>query len=438
MTVSIVKYDGSLNSLRKAVELCDGFGRLKPTDRVLVKPNNCFRHPITPPYGMVTTSTLLDMVLTLLREYGCSDITIGEGAIIGIFEELEPYTKHGFKGTGIDRVARKHGAKLADFNEQPSRQVDIGGLKAQIAEPALETDFLINIPTLKTHFQTMVSLGFKNLKGCLSKGSKKKFHTSGHLDRAISYLNEVVRTDLEIVDGIYMLEKGPETLAGIAHRKDLIIAGPDVFECDVVGSAVLGVDPAEVRYLREYAERHDRSFDLSAIDIRGEELQSVSEHLEWQFHPQEELLAPSGVTGLSAPTPGQSLCCGCAATLALALSILAKDNRRMDFAYAELLYGSELHAEKDTPRTVLYGNCSIRANRGLQNSTRIQGCPPSLTKTIIALAKALLSRPRQARMLAMRALKLAGIRLGIYREVFPRWERYRSKEFDEADFSFNR
>jgi len=37
---------------------------------------------------------------------------------------------------------------------------------------------------------------------------------------------------LVIIDGIYMLEKGPETLAGIAHRKDLIIASPDIFECD--------------------------------------------------------------------------------------------------------------------------------------------------------------------------------------------------------------
>ncbi len=436
MTVSIVKYNGSLDSVRKAIDLCGGFEKLKPADKVLIKPNNCFRHAITPPYGMVTTSTMLDMIVRLLKEHGCTDISIGEGAIIGIFDELDPYTKHGFKGTGIDRVARKHGVRLIDFNEHPSQEVDLGGLKARVASPALETDFLINVPTLKTHFQTMVSLGFKNLKGCLSKDSKKKFHRSNRLDISIAYLNETIRTDLAIVDGIYMLERGPEALAGVAHRKDLIIASPDVFECDVVGSTVLGIDPSQVEYLRQFAERHGRSFDIGAIDIRGEEIESVKENLEWRFHPQEELLMPAGVTGLSAPPPGQTLCSACGATLALTLSMLAKDNPGVDFGGAAFYYGLELEAQENDARTVLYGDCAIGVNRGLGKATRIKGCPPSLTTTMLATTKALLSRPRRMRMLAIRLLKMIGIRLGLYHELFPRWDRYRSAEFDAKDFSF--
>jgi len=34
----------------------------------------------------------------------------------------------------------------------------------------------------------------------------------------------------------------------------------------------------------------------------------------------------------------------------------------------------------------------------------------------------------------LRVMKLIGIRLGIYHEIFPRWERYRSKEFDKTHF----
>jgi uncharacterized protein (DUF362 family) len=176
MTVSLVKFDDSLDSLRKAVELCDGFGKLNRNDKILIKPNNCFRHKIMPPYGMVTTSKIIDIdgVIRLLLEHGCKDISIGEGAIIGILDELEPYTKRGFKGTGIDRVAEKHGVQLIDFNQGPFQELDLGGVKAQVSRAALETDFLINIPVLKTHFQTKVSLGFKNLKGCLSKASKQR------------------------------------------------------------------------------------------------------------------------------------------------------------------------------------------------------------------------------------------------------------------------
>jgi uncharacterized protein (DUF362 family) len=434
MTVSLVKFDDSLDSLRKAIELCQGFEKLGKNEKVLIKPNNCFRHKIMPPYGMVTTSKVIEGIVQLLIEHGCQDISIGEGAIIGIFDELEPYTKRGFKGTGIERIAKKYGIRLIDFNQGAFRRLDLGGVKVQVSEAVLDTDFLINVPVLKTHFQSKVSLGFKNLKGCLSKDSKRRFHTSKRLDALICLLNEAIKSDLVIIDGIYMLEKGPETLVGVAHRKDLIIASPDVFECDVVGATILGVDPAQVNYLREFAQRHGRSFDTSAIQIKGEDIEPLKEQLEWRFEPDKELLTPAKVTGLSAPYPGQTLCSACGATLALALSIFGKDNPGMDFGGVELYYGLELRLEREVQRVFLYGDCAIRRNKDLQDATKVEGCPPTLTKTLLALMKTLLSKPRMSRMLFLRAIKLIGIRLGIYQEIFPRWERYQSKEFDKTYF----
>ena len=435
MTVSLIKFDGSLDSLRRAIELCDGFEKLNKNDRVLIKPNNCFRHRIMPPYGMVTTSWIIDGVVRLLVEHGCKDISIGEGAIIGIFNELEPYTKRGFKGTGIEKIARKYGIKLVDFNTGAFNELDLGGIKVQVSKAALDTDFLINIPVLKTHFQTKVSLGFKNLKGCLNKDSKKRFHISKRLDSLICLLNEAIKSDLVIIDGIYMLEKGPETLAGIAHRKDLLIASPDVFECDVVGATILGIDSAQVDYLKEFAQRHNRSFDLNAIQIKGEDVESLKEQLEWRFEPDRELLMPAKITGLSAPYPGQTLCSACGATLALALSIFGKDNPGMDFGGVAFYYGLGLKPENDTHQFFLYGDCAIRSSKDLQNAIKIEGCPPTLTKTLLALMKALLSKPRMVRILLLRAIKLIGIRLGVYHEIFPGWERYRSKEFDKTHFA---
>jgi uncharacterized protein (DUF362 family) len=434
MTVSLVKFDGSLGSLRKAIELCQGFEKLDRNDRVLIKPNNCFRHKIMPPYGMVTTSKVIEGVVQSLLEYGCKDISIGEGAIIDILDELGPYTKRGFKGTGVGKISKKYGVKLIDFNKAPSRKVDLGGVKVQISRAALDTDFLINIPVLKTHFQTKVSLGFKNLKGCLSQDSRKRFHMSRRLDTLICRLNEATKSDLVIIDGIYMLEKGPETLVGVAHRKNLIIAGPDIFDCDVVGATILGIDPGQVDYLKEFAQRHNRSFDISAIQIKGENIESLREQLEWKFEPDKELLTPAKITGLSAPYPGQTLCSACGATLALALSIFGKDSPGMDFGGAVLYYGLGLKPERDAQKVLLYGDCAIRSNKSLQNSTKIEGCPPTLTKTLLALMKSLLNRPRMFRMLLLRTMKLVGIRLGIYHEIFPRWERYRSKEFDKTHF----
>lgn len=456
MTVSLVRFDGSLDSLRRAIQLCHGFEKLGRNDRVLIKPNNCFRHRIMPPYGMVTTSKIVEGVIQLLLECGCQDISIGEGAITGVLDELDPYTKHGFRGTGIDRVAEKYGIRLIDFNQGPFQEVDLGEVKVQVARAALDTDFLINLPVLKTHFQTKVSLGFKNLKGCLSEGSRKRFHTSGRLDSLICLLNQAIRSDLVLIDGIYMLEKGPETLVGAAYRKDLIIASPDIFECDVVGTTILGIDPPQVDYLREFAQRYGRSFDISSIEMAGEDIESLTERLEWRFEPDQELLTPAKVTGLFAPDPGQSLCSACGATLALALSIFGKDNPKMDFGAVELRYGlgsgpkrgREDGARPSPTKVFLYGNCAIRSHMRLQEHAEegipsrfgqeiflIEGCSPTLNRTLLMLTKALLSKPRMLRGLLVRTMKLIGIRLGIYREMFPGWERYRSKEFDQSHFS---
>lgn len=449
MTVSIMRFDGTLDSLRKAIDLCHGFEKLDRNSPVLIKPNNCFRHSIMPPYGMVTTTRIVEGIVQLLLEHGCKDVSIGEGAIINIFDELEPYTKRGFAGTGIARMAAKYGVRLIDFNEGPFRELNLGGLKVEVAKAALKTEFLINVPVLKTHFQTGVSLGFKNLKGCLGPGSKKRFHTSKRLDTMICLLNEVIRSDLVIIDGIYMLEKGPETLAGTAYRKDLIIAGRDVFESDVVGATILGVDPAQVGYLKAFAERHGRSLDVGDIQIEGESLESVKEQLDWRFEPDRQLLSRTGTTGLCAPHPGQTLCSACGATLALALSMLGKDNPGTDFGGAELYYGlgSDLGSlgrgtERSPKKVFLYGNCAIRINRKAEAALRDQvriikmdGCPPTLSKTLLLLMNALLTRPRMVRMLLLRTLKLVGMRLRVYRETFPGWERYHSQQFDRKHFS---
>jgi hypothetical protein len=106
----------------------------------------------------------------------------------------------------------------------------------------------------------------------------------------------------------------------------------------------------------------------------------------------------------------------------------------MDFGSVAFYYGLELKPQADGQEVVLYGNCAIKSNKGRQNAIKIKGCPPTLTGTLLTLMKALLGKPRMSAMLLLRVAKLVGIRLGVYREVLPGWERYRSKEFDRSHF----
>ncbi|UCG82215.1 MAG: hypothetical protein JSW38_08370 [Dehalococcoidia bacterium] len=101
--MSLVKFDGPLDSLLSALELCNGFANLSSDSRVPMKPNNYFRHPIMPLYVMVPTSTIIDLIIQLLLEYGHGDISAGEEGIIGIFDELQPHTKRGFGVRALTR-----------------------------------------------------------------------------------------------------------------------------------------------------------------------------------------------------------------------------------------------------------------------------------------------------------------------------------------------
>src|SRR3990172_988097 len=103
--VAIVKYDGTSNALRRAIELSGGFEGLKPEHKILLKPNILWGGTKTfPPFGVVTTSTMVDHLLQLLRDGGCRDITIGEGTIPN--KEMGSSTWRGYEWSGIGKVAK--------------------------------------------------------------------------------------------------------------------------------------------------------------------------------------------------------------------------------------------------------------------------------------------------------------------------------------------
>jgi uncharacterized protein (DUF362 family) len=428
--VSIVKYDAISDSLRKAIELCDGFDRLKTSDKILLKPNILWGGTKKlPPFGVVTTSTIVGDIIHLLHEYGCKDISIGEGTIVN--DEMGSNTFKGYDWSGIRRVAKPYGVKLVDFNAEPFESVQLDEVKARISKVALEADFLINLPVLKTHRQTKVTLGMKNLKGCLALASKKSFHKH-NLNRLIALLNAKIKTHLVIIDGIYTMEGGPEFL-GRAHRANLIIASKDVFSCDIVGSIVMGIDPNEVEYLKEFASIQNRPLSLDSIDVKGESIENVAHRLEWHLF-YENIFREAGIKGITVQDPGDACCSGCAAILSAFSGVFCKDNPGVALDSVEICIGSHVKA-KDTSRKVfLLGDCAISANKDLQDAAKVKGCPPPILDTVLALTQGVLPRMRVAKILTSRMIKNIGMKMKIYDEEFPSFGHYTLPDFNRNHF----
>ena len=431
MAVSVVRLRDPFESLQRAIGLCEGFARLQNNHRVLLKPNIPFCFAM-PPYGMVTTTSVLEALVRLLLEHGCTDITIGEGTV----EILGSSTRRAYRWTRIDRLAKRYGVKLVDLNKGPFVSVDLGGVRVQISAAAFETDFLINVPVLKTHSQTRVSLGFKNLKGFLSSTSRTKFHGTGRLNELICHLNEVIRTALTVIDGTYVLATGPDTVLGTASRRNLMVAGQDCFECDVVGAGAMGIDPFEVAYLRQYASRHGRSLGLETIQMEGDmDPMTFSQGVDWKPDVTKELLAPAHVSGLSVPYAGESLCSKCYASLGLSLIALISDNPNTDFGNAVICCGKEVKPPTHARKVILYGDCAVKNHGSVGSAFAVRGCPPSLSQSLLVLWTALLDKPRMLRTVPLRMAKLAAMRAGIYSDSLPKWQRYRSADFERNHFS---
>jgi uncharacterized protein (DUF362 family) len=390
--VAIVKYKKPTGSLREAIELSGGFSDLKPSDAVIIKPNALTwdNDHYLPPYGFFTTTRMVEDMVILLKEFGVTNISIAEGAV-KIYEDT-PDSEFVMKKLGYEKIVKRYGAKLIDLNKSESEKIElIKGLDVSIAQDVLNIDFFIDLPVMKTHAQTKVSLGFKNLKGCLKTASKRLcHHPEIDLDLAISLIAEKIAPDLTVLDGIYILEKGP-MVTGKAHRSDLIVASTDILAADVVGTTLMGLDPNEIAHLKYYADRGEESLDLKEIDLKGEDIDAVKKPMKWDWSWNEENTGPTvfdrmGIKGAAVPKYDTTLCTGCSPVVNMANIFLisakmqggqgGEDN---PFSNFEILSGKKMLARPGYDRTILLGNCIIKANKGnanIKGALAVKGCPP--------------------------------------------------------------
>ena len=388
--VAITKFEAPTASLRMAIELADGFSSLKKSHRIIIKPNALTwdnQHPI-PPFGVFTTTRLVEDMVILLKDFGCHDISIGEGAV-ELYKD-SPSSIEVMRNLGYGRIAEKYGVKLLDFNRSNFEKIELADdFSVSVAEEVLSCDFLINMPAMKTHSQTKVSLGFKNLKGCLKTSSKRLcHHPELELDVCVSLLGEKLDPDLVVIDGIYVLEKGP-IHTGNAYRQNLIVASTSMFAADVVGTNLMGINPADIGHLTAYAQRNELTCNLGDINIVGEKLDAVKKAVKWDWAWNEANTGPSvfermGISGVSVPKYDATLCTGCSpivnmSNIFIISAKMAAGEKAEPFSNFEILSGKKMLARKDHDKTILLGNCIIKANKdnpNIKEAVEVKGCPP--------------------------------------------------------------
>jgi uncharacterized protein (DUF362 family) len=155
----------------------------------------------------------------------------------------------------------------------------------RLSQEAMNADVVINLPKVKSHVQLTLTLGVKNLFGCVPGKMKAWWHMEAGKDRDRfgTMLVETARAispQLTIVDGIIGHEgNGPS--GGEPRALGVLGASTDVFALDRALVEVLRGDPAAIPTVAQ-SQRLGYCPDLADIDfpLQCPEALAIA---DWQF-----------------------------------------------------------------------------------------------------------------------------------------------------------
>lgn len=398
--VAVVRYEKPLISVRKAVELSGGLDRLSSKAKVFIKPNIVFwtKEAPFPKWGVITTSRVVEDMVVLLKERGIDDITIGEGTVLMEPKDRET-PEHAFETLGYNVLKKRYGVRCINVHERPFEKVNLGqGVTLDFNSDMLESDFLVDIPVLKTHAQTVVSLGIKNLKGLLNIRSRQKCHSADpdmDLNAMVAKLANVLPPCFVILDGIYTNERGPG-FDGTMRRSNILVASSDILSADMVGARLLGYKSSEIPHLAHVARDCMRPTDLSDLRIVGERIENLESFHEYSFPYTEDESLPmfmerKAIQGLSYRKYDLTICTYCSSLTRVILMGIAKAWNGKAWDGVEVLTGKTMQATPGKKKTILIGKCICRANKNnpyIKEAFSVKGCPPSMRQVAEAFRRA--------------------------------------------------
>jgi prephenate dehydratase len=237
--------------------------------RVLLKPN--VGRIAQRDSGTTTHPLVVAAAIDAFKEAG-AQVSVGESPITGV------NTAEAFESSGIAAVARERECACIDMDRRHPIEVTITDGTAldrlKVCADLFDFDIIVSIPVMKMHMHTGVSLGVKNMKGCLWQRSKVDLHmlpnipynSDKPLNIAIADMASVLRPHLTIIDATVAMEGlGPS--AGDPKPLDLVIAGADPFATDSIACTIMGISAAEVPHLRIGAQRGYGVIDPGSIHV---------------------------------------------------------------------------------------------------------------------------------------------------------------------------
>jgi len=248
------------DAYRGACEALDALKFRVSGKRVYIKPNLTGGRPSQD--GLTVDTGIVRAVLERLHD--CPHITIGESCsdTVSAFERL------GYK----ELVKEFPHVRLEDI-----RASDI--VWKAIPKPyhtgempfnanVFTHDFIINIAKMKTHSLAGVTLCLKNIFGFIPT-RKQKLMYHPFIRKALLDMNQVVRSDFCLIDGVWGNEF--DEVQSTPKYTGAVIAGRNMLAVDIIAAEIMGINLNTI-------DTYERAFQLwgdPEVNLLGSELDEV-------------------------------------------------------------------------------------------------------------------------------------------------------------------
>lgn len=375
----------SLNSVakltKKAIDKSCNFINLVKDKTVLLKPNLVRS---TPPNIFATTDLrVVYSVAKMALDAGASKVIIGDKpgwkkSARSVFGEL-----------GVDKIANSLGVETCFFDEDQLLELDLPASKVFnkifVPKTVMDSDVLINLPKVKTHIHTMVSLGIKNLHGIVMDNQRLINHRNDLAYKLVDILR-VKKPSLTVSDCIWPMEgQGPLNGRNIKNF-NVVVAGTDVVAVDAVTCLIMGIDPSEVDTIRIASAEGLGYGDPKKISIVGTKLTRVKRYFK------RPCISSAGVYS-NVLSMEAGVCQGCLSCVRHSLDRLAFERKIQRVGQITVCSGKHsfekpelLPAENEV---WLVGDCACEtSSHSLIGKVHgVPGCPPHIYELYNSLHK---------------------------------------------------
>ncbi len=227
------------HSLEALLEPLGGMAAIvKPGDRVLLKPN--LLTGAKPQKECVTRPEIVYCVAQMVQAAGGQPF-LGDGPAFGTAAGVA-------RANGYLPLIEDLQLPIIEFHGSRYETVSTEFNHLLLSKEAMDADVVINLPKVKSHCQLTLTMGVKNLFGCVPGKMKAWWHMEAgkSQSRFGTMLVETARAiapNLTILDGIIGHEgNGPS--GGEPRPLELLAASTDVFALDRAIVDILQVDPS--------------------------------------------------------------------------------------------------------------------------------------------------------------------------------------------------